>query len=448
MDILNYEQKLYNLLLNHINGKYKIEEYLDLLEYENSSILNYILSHAYYSTDDLINADKYREKAVNLNSNYEFEADYTNITAYIYMMFCTITTHINPFMDDEIETILGNNPSESDYMNASDAYRKINDISNAVRINNIGQNKFPNSSSLKYDLASNLLYTRNFDKAWEFNELRFDAVRDKLPQYINKPKFLLQKTSAKVYIYPVTKIGDTIFFTRYLFKLKEDYPNLKLFASPDNNLQQLFEENGIRTYEKPDKSMIDYQISFEGLPYLYKDNGSKILSDGYLKANEKKSAQYKEQYFKNSKLKVGVVWRTSNSGDKRNIPIEIFKEIFKIKDIQFYSLERDINLQEEIVITPNLIPNLGVKLKDFSDTAAMLDNLDIVVGCDTSVTNLAGAMGKKTLIILPYNADWRWGLFEQKCEWYKSVELFRQKRNNDYNEVINRVKTYLEKTVS
>ena len=444
MNVLNFEQSLHNLLLNHIDGKYEIDKYLELLNYENSSILNYILSHAYYSIGDLANACKYREIAINLNTNYDFEADYANITAYIYMMFCTITTLKNPFIDDEIENILGENPSEEDFLNAASAYRKINDISNAVRITNMGQNKFPESVSLKYDLASNLLYTRNLDSAWEYNEMRFDAVRYKLPQYVNKPKFSLQKPSAKVYIYPVTKIGDTIFFTRYLFKLKNDYPNLKLFVNPDNNLKQLFEENGIRTYGKPDKSMIDYQISFEGLPYLYKDNTSRILSEGYLKANQKKSEQYKEMYFSNPKLKVGIVWRTSVPGDKRNIPIELFKELFKIDGIQFYSLERDITMQEEMVIMANFIPNLGIKLNDFSDTAAIIENLDIVIGCDTSVTNLAGAMGKKTLILLPHDADWRWGLFEQKSEWYESAELFRRKRNDDYKEVLDRVKKYLE----
>ena len=444
MDIINFEQRLHALLLNHINEKYDIDEYLELLKYENSSILNYILSHAYYASGDLDNADKYRKKAVSLNSNFDFEADYANITAYIYIMFCTITTLINPFMEDEIEGLLGETPSEADFMNTSEAYRNINDISNALRITHSGQNKFPESVSLKYDLASNLLYTRLLDNAWEYNELRFDAVRDKLPQYIKKPKFLLQKTSAKVYIYPVTKIGDTIFFTRYIFELKNDYPNLKLFVSPNESLKQLFEENGIRTYDKPDKSIIDYQVSFEGLPYLYKDKGSKVLSKGYLNANKKKSEQYKEQYFDNSKLKVGIVWRTSVPDDKRNVPIELFKDLFKIDGIQFYSLERDITLQEEMLLATNLIPNFGIKLNDFSDTAAIIDNLDIVIGCDTSVTNLAGAMGKKTLILLPYHADWRWGLFEQKSEWYESAELFRQKTNNDYKEVLDRVEKYLE----
>ena len=190
--------------------------------------------------------------------------------------------------------------------------------------------------------------------------------------------------------------------------------------------------------------MIDYQISFEGLPYVYKNNGSRILSEWYLKANQKKSERYKEMYFSNPKLKVGIVWRTSVPGDKRNIPIELFKELFKIDGIQFYSLERDITMQEEMVIMANFIPNLGIKLNDFSDTAAVIENLDIVIGCDTSVTNLAGAMGKKTLILLPHDADWRWGLFEQKSEWYESAELFRRKRNDDYKEVIDRVKKYLE----
>ncbi|MGN0018388.1 MAG: hypothetical protein ACI37S_05030 [Candidatus Gastranaerophilaceae bacterium] len=445
MNVTEFEKRLYNLLLNHLNEQYNLAEYIELLEYENNSILNYILSHAYFAINDKENSDKYRNFAKELNSNFDFEDDYKNIFLYIYFLFSTITTQESPFLDDEIDKLFSSNPTLQNYIKASELYRNNNDIGNSVRVTNLGIKQFPDDLSLKYDMASNLLYSRNIDSAWGYNELRFDSVRNKLPQFINKPKFTLQKTSAKVYIYPVTKLGDTIFFARYVIKLKQDYPNLKLFVKVDSSLRNLFEQNGITTYNKVDKSMIDYQISFEGLPFLYQNKGSKLLSEGYLKANNQQSNDFKNKYFSNNKLKIGIVWNSSKSNDSRNIKLQDFETLFNIENTQFYSLQKEVTLQEELYFSKFNIVNMGIKINDFSDTAAIIDNLDIVIGCDTSVTNLSGAMGKETLLLLPNHSDWRWELFEQNSNWYKSIKLYRQKNNQSYNEVFDRIKEYLTK---
>ena len=446
MNIFEFEQRLYNLLLNHLSQQYHFEEYLLLLNYENNSILNYILSHAYFVSGDINNAEKYRNFAISLNNNFDFESDYKNVFLYIYYLFSTITTQEVPFLDDEIEKLISSsNPAVDDYLKASELYRNSNYIANSVRVIERAVEKYPDEIPFKADLASSLLYTRNVDRAWEYNEIRFDLYRNKLPQYLNKPKFNLQNTSAKVYVYPVTKLGDTIFFARYLFKLKQDYPNLKLFVNVDNSLKNLFEENGIKIYAKVDKSMANFQISFEGLPYLYRNSGTKVLPNGYLKANEKKSKLFKDKYFHNEKLKIGIVWNTSKSEDERNIKIKHFENIFSIPNIQFYSLQKEFNLSDELYLSKNMVINMGDKISDFSDTAAVIENLDMVIGCDTSVTNLSGAMGKETLILLQNHSDWRWELFEQNSTWYSSVKLYRQKLNQGYEEVIERIEKYIIK---
>lgn len=448
MNAETFETKLYDLLADHINGQYDIAKYLELLNIENSSILNYILSHAYYELGDMKNAEKYRNIAAKINSNIIFEQSYENILTYIYLMYTTITTQTSLFKDDEIDELISDNPSVDDFLKASEAYRNNNDISNAIRITKLGQEKFPNENSLQFDLASNLLYSRNVNSAWEYNEKRFDCVRSKLPQYIDKPKFELQNTSAKVYIYPVTKFGDTIFFSRYIFKLKQDYPDLKLIFSPDAPLRTLFEENGIKTYDKPEIKDVDYQISVEGLAYLYKDSETKVLTEGYLKANKEKSEYYRCKYLSKNKLNIGFVWNTSKQSDIRNIPLELFEELFSLNNTQFYALQKDVNIKEELNLSRYFVPCPARQMADFSDTAAFIENLDIVIGCDTSVTNLSGAMGKNTIIILPTHADWRWELYEQNSNWYKSVKLFRKKPNQGYEEVFDRVKKILQKILN
>ncbi len=78
-------------------------------------------------------------------------------------------------------------------------------------------------------------------------------------------------------------------------------------------------------------------------------------------------------------------------------------------------------------------------LYDFSDTAAMIANLDLVITVDTAVAHLAGALGKRVWTLLPFNPDWRWMLERSDSPWYPTMRLFRQKKAGDWADVITRV---------
>jgi len=70
--------------------------------------------------------------------------------------------------------------------------------------------------------------------------------------------------------------------------------------------------------------------------------------------------------------------------------------------------------------------HVGDELQDFSDTAAVIDLMDLVLAVDTSVVHLAGAMGKPVWILLPFAPDWRWLLERDSSPWYPTARLFRQ----------------------
>ena len=85
----------------------------------------------------------------------------------------------------------------------------------------------------------------------------------------------------------------------------------------------------------------------------------------------------------------------------------------------------------------------GDDLRDFNDTAALLDLMDLVITVDTSVAHLAGAMGKPVWILLPYNPDWRWLLDRDDSPWYPSARLFRQQQIGNWAGVIDQVRSEL-----
>ncbi len=76
---------------------------------------------------------------------------------------------------------------------------------------------------------------------------------------------------------------------------------------------------------------------------------------------------------------------------------------------------------------PQMI-NLAKDFKNFNDTAKALKSMDVVISVDTSVAHLAGALGVKTFLMLPYAADWRWFNDTKITPWYKSIEIFKTRR--------------------
>ncbi|HEV3338742.1 MAG TPA: hypothetical protein VG125_00250 [Pirellulales bacterium] len=74
----------------------------------------------------------------------------------------------------------------------------------------------------------------------------------------------------------------------------------------------------------------------------------------------------------------------------------------------------------------------------------MLENLDLVICCDTSLAHLAGALARPAWVALPLAPDWRWLLEREDSPWYPSLRLFRQRRIGDWQEVFARIVTDLE----
>ena len=96
----------------------------------------------------------------------------------------------------------------------------------------------------------------------------------------------------------------------------------------------------------------------------------------------------------------------------------------------------------------NDIVQFADALADFSDTAALISNLDLVISVDTSIAHLAGALGRPVWVLLPYLPDWRWLLDRDTSPWYPTARLFRQDDTRQWGGVLARVRDSLREFIA
>ena len=141
-----------------------------------------------------------------------------------------------------------------------------------------------------------------------------------------------------------------------------------------------------------------------------------------------------------NKKKVGLFWQGNKKVFKnRSINFDYLKPLLNFDNIDFYSFQVDKDTK-----CPKEIINLSKNIKDYSDTASLLLNLDLLITIDSSIAHMAGALGVKTFLLLPKTSEWRWFNDNDKCSWYNSIKIFKQSTTNNWEEVILRVEKELK----
>jgi Tfp pilus assembly protein PilF len=150
-------------------------------------------------------------------------------------------------------------------------------------------------------------------------------------------------------------------------------------------------------------------------------------------------------------LRVGLVWKGSpqfeNDADRSLPDLGVLAPLGKVSGVRFFSLQKGVGENEAACPSPGLpVFNLGPQISDFSDTAAIIAQLDLVICVDTAVAHLAGALGKACWVLLPdYKTDWRWLTDRDDSPWYPEVmRLFRQRRAGDWATVVGEVRVALQ----
>jgi len=151
-------------------------------------------------------------------------------------------------------------------------------------------------------------------------------------------------------------------------------------------------------------------------------------------------------------FKVGLVW-TGNPQNtynrSRTVPLQDLLPLAKLPGVQLYSLQKEMTEADSALLAahPEVI-DLREQMKTFVDTAALIQQLDLVISVDTAVTHLAGALGKSVWLFLPFAPDWRWMMTRNDSPWYPTVQLFRQGRVGDWKPVLQQIEAQLAETAA
>lgn len=242
-------------------------------------------------------------------------------------------------------------------------------------------------------------------------------------------------------------IGDTIMYSRYLPELVKRAK--KVIVVVNKPLEKLFRENFPKCTIITDfKDMpFDILLNMAILPYYLKANNRLPKGKNSLKINKELVKEIsKHEILQNKKKKIAITWRGAKKTMlEREIPLTKLQSLFDIEDAVFYSFQFDCSEEEqEILAKYSNIIDMKPYIRDYSDTAAFLTQMDRVVSIDTSLIHMAGVVGAKSYLMLPFEHEWRWyGGKKGISPWYETVKMFRQEPDCRWDKVVENVKSEL-----
>lgn len=384
------------------------------------------------------------------------------------------------FFDSEIRElhkILNALPSESRaqytlniseaYYSRGIAYYRQNMLEEAVSDFNKAIEFKPDHINAQFNKSLSLLLNGDFKVGWKLYEIRWEISKRKLLSVYETIPLWLGKESLQdkvIILHAEQGQGDAIQFCRFA-KLVSN-KGAKVIINAFDELEELFKtlDRDISVISRVnDFPKVDYRCPLMSLPLALKIINKKDIPfpEGYLKSDSSKLAEWKERLGRWSKPRIGLAWSGGEkliSHKKRNIEIDVFIKALPY-GFQYVTIQPDIVPQDLEKLKAHTdkddttdILDFSNQIKDFTDTAALIDSLDLIISVDTSVAHLAGALGRAVWILLPFNPDWRWLLKRTDSLWYNSAKLYRQtefvkgKEWDDVLENINRdLKEYRKK---
>ncbi len=291
----------------------------------------------------------------------------------------------------------------------------------------------------------------NFEEGWPLYERRWQTrIRAFLARSFPQKLWLGNENIAgkTILVHSEQGLGDTIQFYRYIHKL--DKLNCQIIFESPAALYELF------TAQKPTFRIIaagsqipdfDVHCPLMSLPLAFKTTVETIPAlVPYLVSPPDKTELWRNNLGKKSRPRIGLCWSGSpvSSNDPwRNIPLESLLPILN-ENVEWHSLQKDVREHDRTILNSRPdIKDHALALKDFTDTAALIAELDLVISVDAVAAHLTGALGKPLWSVQPFFPDFRWLRGREDSPWYPTARLFRQQRMDDWTAVVGRLQEEL-----
>lgn len=417
-DMIEALNNLGNLFKDRGNFKAAIEHYCQVIR------LNPLLAEGYYNLGSALRLQEKFDEAIEIfKQALKLKPDYAEVHNNLALCFKN-----QGFLD-----------------------RALDHFNCALQIN-------PDLAEAHWNRSFTHLLRGDCLQGWEDYEWRFRQSRWKTiyPFRCAKPRWDgLPARNKTIFVHDEQGLGDTLQFVRYLPMVKARCGAVILetrksligllsgFPGIDNLVERSTDGNPAVVY--------DYYVPLLSLPGIFKTSVGSIPNQvPYLKANPHKVEFWGHRLKNNAaRLKVGVVWagRPLHTNDRnRSCRLDQFSKLTEIPGVRLYGLQKGPAAEQANRISfSQKFVNLGEEFDDFSDTAAAVACLDLVITVDTSVAHLAGAMAKPVWVLLPFIPDWRWMMDRSDSPWYPTMRLFRQREPGAWEETFLQVAEKLQR---
>lgn len=313
----------------------------------------------------------------------------------------------------------------------------------------------PDHPQMRLNHSIALLKAGYFQQGWAEHEWRF-----RLPGHTSLPmeRLLpnvtpgLDLRGKKVLITHEEGYGDTLMYLRYLPQLAEAGAITRVWGA-DIMADLCARVEGVHSVQVGgDIPEYDYHCPFISLPRAFSASAHPFgRCPPYITADPVKSASFAALMAADDRLRVGLVWAGAPRRDqtdsymldqRRSMSLATLSPLFDLDNVSFYSLQKG-EAASQLRDTTGQIIDLMPDIATMNDTAALIDNLDIVVSVDTSVVHLAGAMNKPVLLMDRVNPCWRWMTEREDSPWYPALRILRQERAWDWSGVVSSVRRLL-----
>jgi Flp pilus assembly protein TadD len=303
----------------------------------------------------------------------------------------------------------------------------------------------PDFSLAHVDLALLLLQQGSFEEGWREYEWRLNDHH--YPPYRKMAGLPLWDGSPlegrTLLLWSEQGLGDTLQFVRYASLIPKIGGTVILQTQP--RLIRL-----LQTMAGVDRVIDDTQFAngFDlhcpllSLPRVFTTTAANIPAVvPYLRASAPVPPELDAIIDRTAAFKIGIVWesgRQYRNHQRRDCNPADFERMAGINNVKLFSLQVEGQKKLSGIPTQNIC-DLAPYIDDFAGSAAIVEQMDLIITVDTAMAHLAGGLGKRVWLLLCANPDWRWMMAGDHSPWYPTMRIFRQERLGDWTDVFDRL---------